>query len=262
MAAANEAGTRAYLDPFGFYRLWLEGAAAGPGRGGAGAGGGSSGPRSGGTGTAEFSRQLSGASAETARRTLALGAALARLTPHWVELSEELRRQLLQGGLPTDPLDLVTRWYNATNGPLTAMIRDLLSDEAYLESSRRALENYATLDTVFRRSAEEFFGHLQLATTSDATRIAGMLVSLDDKVDRLEDAIEDAEDSASGGAGGSAEDLGELRERLGRVEDKLDRLLAALGSGPDSGPDRDAGTSNGGAGGRAQTPARPGGETR
>jgi hypothetical protein len=109
-------------------------------------------------------------------------------------MAEEVRKEMFEGGnLPNDPLDFYLRWYNATNVPLSKMIRTILEDESFLGDSRRFLENYATLEQVFQRASEEYFGYLQLATRSDNTRVAELVVGLDAKVDRMEEAFEEFE---------------------------------------------------------------------
>jgi hypothetical protein len=53
----------------------------------------------------------------------------------------------------------------------------------------------------------------------DTTQIAGLVVGLDDRVDRLEEMLEDFEERL--------DRVEEKLEGLDRIEDKLDRLLAA-----------------------------------
>jgi hypothetical protein len=202
------------LDPFGLYRQWFgspedtreltEGGRPGT--------------------TNDAWRQWTEATTETWRRAARISMALMGLAPRWAEMAEEIRRQMLDEGFPTDPLDFYTRWYNATSGPLTKMARDILGNEAVLESSRRFLENYASLDAVFRRASEEFFHRLQLSTSSDSARVAALVVSLEDKVDRIEEAFEELEYKEPA----TAESVADLQERLDRVEGKLDQLLTVL----------------------------------
>jgi hypothetical protein len=207
------------LDAFGFHRLWLadrQGSEAEV-RGGTGEPGDGQ----------VFLRQLAGWSTESARRVVELAALMARLAPRWGELARELPRQLVSGGPPSDPMDFTSRLYDATSGPLSAMIQDLLTDEAFLQLSRRLVENWATAESLFARLSEDFFHRLQLSTTSDNTRVATLVVGLDEKVDRMEDAIEDLGYDA--GAPSSAVELARLREQVGRLEEMLEGLLARAG---------------------------------
>lgn len=226
----------AYMDPFGLYRQWfgnLQEAQK---------------PSEGSVNSQEIWRQWTEATTEAWRRAFGMGTVLAGLVPHWAEMSEEVRKQMFQGGkLPTDPLDFYLRLYNATSGPLSKMIREVLEDESFLENSRRFLEGYASLEKTFQEAAEEYFGYLQLSTRSDSTRLAGLVVGLDAKVDRVEEAFEEFEHGYSRPATAeSVEALGdrmeelerkleENRSGLERVEGKLDRLLSALGAAADGG---------------------------
>ncbi len=139
-------------------------------------------------------------------------------------------------------MDFYLRWYNATNVPLSKMIRNILEDESFLQDSHRFLENYASLEQVFQRASEEYFGYLQLTTRSDSTRVAELVVGLDAKVDRMEEAFEEFEHGyatlATAEAVEALEDrvkelerkLDDNRSGLQRMEGKLDQLLAALGT--------------------------------
>jgi hypothetical protein len=210
------------LDAFGFHQQWLaDRQGSGEGRQDA-----AGKPRDG----QVFLRQLAGWTAESARRAAELAALTARLAPRCGELAQELPRKMLSPGLPIDPLDFTLRLYDATSGPLSAMIQEVLTDEAFLQLSRRLLENWATAESLAARLSEDFFHRLQLSTTSDSTRLATLVVGLDEKVDRLDDAVDDVEFGE--GARARAAELAGLREQVDRLEEKLDRLLA---SGPPAG---------------------------
>lgn len=191
------------LDALGFHRQWLAD------RSGSGEGG----PHDG----QAFLRELAGWTAESARRAVGLAALAARLAPHCGELAAAVPRQMVDGGLPIDPVELSTRLYDATSGPLSTMIQELLSDDAFLQLSRRALESWVTAESVLARLSEDVFRRLQLSTVSDTARVATLVVGLDEKVDRLEDALDDLDPA----------ELARLREQVARVEAKLDRVLAA-----------------------------------
>lgn len=192
--------------------------------------------------------QWTEATIETWRRAAEIGTRMTGLiAPRWMEMVGEAQKQILDGGnLPTDPLDFYTRLYNAASGPLTKMTDDLLRDEAFLEISKRSLDYYAIFDSIFRRASEEYFSNLQLPTTSDMTQTAGLIVALDDKVDRIEEVLEDFEH----GYKATAETIDTLEERLDRVErrldqldrveSKLDQLLAARGTSSDGGAQTEA----------------------
>ncbi|MCA3748672.1 MAG: E3 binding domain-containing protein, partial [Rubrobacter sp.] len=71
---------------------------------------------------------------------------------------------------------------------------------------------------------------MQLPTRSDISRVASLVVALEEKVDRIEETFEDFEYRSARPA--TEERVAELEERLGRVEEKLDRLLGAVEEGP------------------------------
>jgi hypothetical protein len=158
----------------------------------------------------------------TWQRAVETGARFAELAaPRYVEAAGEVQKQMLngEGGFPMDPMDFYKRLYNATSGPFARLANDVLRDEAYLEISKRSLDYYSVFDGIFRRASEQFFGNLRLPTISDTTQMAGLIVGLDDRVDRVEEMLEDFEERL--------ERVEEKLEGLDRIEDKLDLLLAA-----------------------------------
>jgi hypothetical protein len=215
-------------DPYGLYRQWLEGLKE--------TGWPAEGSAAGAANLYDLWRCWADATAESWRRAAGLTPLFADAAPRWAEMMGKFWQQMLdEGGPPADPVEFYQRWYNAVNGPLSEISVDVLENESLLEYSRQAFRNYAVFDRAFRRFSEEYFGWLQLATSSEATRIAGLVVALDERVDRLEEALEDSDYGREGLATGDAvENLGGRLERvesrldqLDRVEEKLDRLLKA-----------------------------------
>lgn len=238
----------ALMDPFGLYRQWsagLQEEARTP------------------TGEAplagEFWSQWIGATTDLWSRYIEYASLLLGFAPHWAEMAQELPKQMFQGGSPPiDPLDFYTRLYNATNGPLSKMIREILENETFLADQRRLLENYATLETVLQGAAERYLGGtLRLSTRSDTTRLGRLAVGLEGKLDRLQESFEDFEDGQVQPATaetvsaleGRIEELeqkiDENRSDLARVEEKLDRLLAALDSAANGDARSEAGKAGG-----------------
>jgi polyhydroxyalkanoic acid synthase PhaR subunit len=121
------------------------------------------------------------------------------------------------------------QWYNATSGPFSEFIQDVIEREEFLEPASEWLQSYASFYKVYARRSEEYLKSLQVPVRSDITRVAGLVVALEDKVDRLEEAFEEFEYGYAKPA--TAEEVGEVETRLDRVEGKLDRLLAALENG-------------------------------
>lgn len=233
-----ETGTRAwtdilqgegYSDPFGLYRQWFEGAeivrrqmTGDPAANGTESAG-KADPR-------ELWRRWFDASVESWEKSAELGGEMMNLTPRYFEMLEQARTNLMNvGSFPKDPLEFAVHWYNATSGPFSEFIQDVIEREEFLEPASEWLEHYASFYKLFARRSEEYLKSLQVPVRSDITRVAGLVVALEDKVDRLEEAFEEFEYGYAKPA--TAEELGELEKRFDRVEGKLDRLLAALENG-------------------------------
>ena len=233
-----ETGTRAwvdmlqgegYSDPFGLYRQWFEGAeiARRQMTGATVANGtesaGKADPR-------ELWRRWFDATVESWEKSAELGGEMLNMTPRYFEMLEQARTNLMNAGsFPKDPLEFAVQWYNATSGPFSEFIQDVIEREEFLEPASEWLEHYASFYKLFARRSEEYLKSLQVPVRSDITRVAGLVVALEDKVDRLEEAFEEFEYGYAKPA--TAEELGELEKRFDRVEGKLDQLLAALENG-------------------------------
>jgi pyruvate/2-oxoglutarate dehydrogenase complex dihydrolipoamide acyltransferase (E2) component len=222
------AGER-YADPYGLYRQWFAGMENVRERmiGTSAADGAAADPR-------EMWRRWFEASVESWEKSAELGGEMLEITPRWIEMLEEARTNLMSmESFPQDPLEFAVQWYNATSGPFSEFVHDVLEQEKFLEPASRWLESYASFYKVFSRRSEEYLKNLQVPVRSDITRVAGLIVALEDKVDRIEEAFEEFEYGYAKPA--TAEELGELERRLDRVEDKLDRLLVALEGGSPNG---------------------------
>src|SRR5215217_4637361 len=152
-----------------------------------------------------------------------LGKEALELTPRWGEMLGQIWYNFLSAeGFPSDPLQLVTRWYNATDGPLSEFIGDLIQREEILQLSSRFMRSYASFYSVFKRDSEKYLQALQLPVRSDVTRVAGLVVAIEDKLDRLEEAFEEFEYGYARPA--TAESLEDNRERIERLEQTLERI--------------------------------------
>jgi e3 binding domain len=222
-----------YADPYGLYRQWFEsmenmrermiGASVTDGA-----------RASGGTDPRELWRKWFDSSVESWEKSAEFGQEMLEITPRWIEMLDQARANLMNAtSFPQDPLEFAVQWYNATSGPFSEFVHDALEEERFLEPASRWLESYASFYKVFRQRSEEYLRNLQIPARSDITRVAGLVVALEDKVDRIEEAFEEFEYGYAKPA--TAEELGELEKRLDRVEGKLDRLLAAVESGSPNG---------------------------
>ena len=230
-----ETGTRAwadvlrgegYPDPYGLYGQWLEGAESARRQltGATAANGAET------ADPQELWRRWFDASMESWEKSAELGGEMLAMTPRYFEMLEQARTNLMSAGsFPKDPLEFAVQWYNATSGPFSEFIQDVIEREEFLEPASEWLQHYASFYKLFARRSEEYLKSLQVPVRSDITRVAGLVVALEDKVDRLEEAFEEFEYGYAKPA--TAEELGELEKRFDRVEGKLDRLLAALENG-------------------------------
>lgn len=212
-----------YADPAGFYRQWFEGAreiqrmigAASPAAVDGTPGG-----------VQDMWQRWSEASTATWQKGAELGQNAVGLLPRWTQMLEEARDNLLAGGnLPADPLQFATRWYNATSGPFSDFVGDVIEREEFLEPSSQFLQSYASFYKVFKRNSEEYLKSLQLPVRSDISRVAGLVINLEDKVDRIEEVLEDFEYTPAKPA--TADSIEALEERIGGIERAVERLRRA-----------------------------------
>ncbi|HKH75668.1 MAG TPA: E3 binding domain-containing protein [Rubrobacteraceae bacterium] len=242
-------GREGYTDPYGLYRQWFSGLeemrsrmVGGPTWKAPGGATGMEGrsqveaskpvpavnplANAGVEGVQNLWRQWYEAVSDSARRSVSLGTEVAGMWPRWFETLEQVRTNLSSvENVPTDPLQVATQWYNATSGPLSELVADLVEREEFLEPSSRLLQNYASFYKVFKRNSEEYLRNLQIPVREDVTRVAALVVALDEKVDNLEEAFEDFEDGFVEPA--SAESATAIEERIAGLEDKLDGAAAA-----------------------------------
>lgn len=217
-----------YANPTGFYRQWFEGAREMQGRMIGAAPGAAEGAPG---GMQDMWQRWSEASTATWQKGAELGQNAVDLLPRWTQMLEEARDNLLAGGnLPADPLQFATRWYNATSGPFSDFVGDVIEREEFLEPSSQFLQSYAGFYKVFKRNSEEYLKSLQLPVRSDITRVAGLVINLEDKVDRIEEVLEDLSDATTAAAAieapdtASADSIRTLDNKVDRVEEMLKDL--------------------------------------
>jgi polyhydroxyalkanoic acid synthase PhaR subunit len=231
-----EAGTRAWsdvargaqegqMDPHGLYRQWFDGLRDAQER----MIGAAPQPMVGDAGVQELWRRWFEATTESWEKSAELGQNVVEIMPRWFRMLEEARDNLLSAGAPpTDPLQFAAQWYNATSVPFSDFVGDVVEREEFLEPASRFLQHYASFYRVYKRNSEEYLKSLQLPVRSDISRVAGLVVNLEDKIDRIEEVLEDFEYTPAKPA--TADAIDNLEGRLDRVEGKLDKLLAALES--------------------------------
>ena len=229
-----------HMDPYGVYSRWFEGMREMQER----MIGSIPEPVAGNPGVRELWQRWFEMTSDSWRKSAELNQAAMEILPRWMQMLDEARTNLLAGGAPpSDPLQLTTQWYNATSGPFSDFVGDVIEREEFLEPSSRFLQHYASFYKVFKRNSEEYLKSLQLPVRSDISRIAGLVVNLEEKVDRIEEVLEDFEYGYAEPA--TAESVKALETRLDRVESKLDRLISALESGAQNGGTQTAEESTG-----------------
>src|SRR5215216_656027 len=170
-AWSEMAGTQGQqFDPYGPYRRWLEGVRemqermirAVPE------------PVAGNPGVNDLWRRWFELSADSWKKSAEMGQNAMEVLPRWMQMLDEARTNLLAGGAPpSDPLQLATQWYNATSGPFSDFVGDVIEREEFLEPSSRFLQSYASFYKVFKRNSEEYLKNLQLAALEGAQNGGG-----------------------------------------------------------------------------------------
>ncbi len=223
-----------FVDPYGLYRQWFSGMEQARDRMMSASGMGVSGEDLSPMDPRNLWSKWFEASVEGWQKTAQLGTELMDVTPRWMQALDQARDNLLAAeSYPRDPLEFAVQWYNATSGPISEFVQDLIEREEVLAYSSRFLQNYASLYKVFRRNSEEYLSSLQLPVRSDITRVASLIVALEDKVDRLEEAFEEfeygyAKPATAEEVEGLDRRISAIDGRIDRVEGKLDQLLAAI----------------------------------
>ena len=218
------------VDPYGAYRRWFEGMREMQGR----MVGAVPEPVVGTLGVHNLWQRWFEMTADSWQKSAETGQDAMKILPRWMQMLDEARTNLVTGGAPpSDPLQFAAQWYNATSGPFSDFVGDVIEREEFLEPSSRFLQSYASFYKVFKRNSEDYLKNLQLPVRSDISRIAGLVVNLEEKVDRIEEVLEDFEYGYAEPA--TTESVKGLETRLERVESKLDRLLAALEGGSQDG---------------------------
>jgi hypothetical protein len=170
-----ETGTRAWADvlqgegssdPYGLYRPWFEGAeiARRQMTGSTAANGTEiADPR-------ELWRRWFDASVESWEKSAELGGEMLNMTPRYFEMLEQARTNLMSArSFPKDPLEFAVLWYNATSGPFSEFIQDVIEREEFLEPASEWLQSYASFYKLFARRSEEYLKSLQVPVRSDIT---------------------------------------------------------------------------------------------
>ena len=172
-------------------------------------------------------RKWSEATTDSWQKSADLGSEMLSITPRWMEMFAQSRDNMMAArSFPKDPLEFAVQWYNATSGPLSEFVHDVIEREEFLAQSSRYMRNYASLYKIFSRNSEQCLKFFQLPVRSDITRVASLIVGLEDKVDRIEEAFEDFEYGYTQPA--TAEAVGALDNRFTNIQRKLNENSRAV----------------------------------
>jgi hypothetical protein len=143
---------------------------------------------------------------------------------------------LSEQSLPEDPLRFFLQWYNDTEERWSEAADELLRNDEVLEKAVSDFETSAHSYRELRHASEEGLKKRHAPTRADVTRVAKLVVVVEDKVDRIVEAFEEFVygDSELATAGS----VGNLEERMDRLESKMDLILDVLeriGAGKASG---------------------------
>jgi polyhydroxyalkanoic acid synthase PhaR subunit len=217
-----EESKQAYKDPFGLTRLWMKSMSAAQDQLQAQT------DPSGGTDPITTWKQWIDATTDAWKRASEAGKDAVEHSGQWLRVLEETKAKLLSGEINAkDPIAFFKQWYDATNETWAQVLGEVMSSERFLEAQRQFIETYSDAVRVSNRLNEELFQTMQLPTSSDIARVAGLVVALEEKIDRIEDTLEGVESHlVQAGGDQAAEDR--LEKRLQQLDHKLDTLLAAL----------------------------------
>ncbi len=213
-----QGGGANYMGPWGLYRQWSEGMANMREQTMR-----SMGSIGGGNGSAVGAWQKGvDATMENWRKSAEVSTEMVGMAPRWMATLDQARENMMAAEqLPKDPLELAVQWYNATSGPYSEFVQDIIEREEFLDRGSRFLQNYAGFYKIFKRQSEKYLHNIQVPTRSDITRVASLVVALEEKVDRIEDTVEEMGDSQA--ASLTDGKLSDLEKHLGKVEEKVDK---------------------------------------
>jgi polyhydroxyalkanoic acid synthase PhaR subunit len=233
---ALPSGSSNFMDPWGLYRQWSEGMENMRGQMMRGMGsmnsiGGGNG--SGGAAATAWQKGVD-ATMENWRKSAEMSTEMMGMAPRWMEMLDQTRENLMAvERYPKDPLEFAVQWYNATSGPYSEFVQDIVEREEFLEQGSKFLQNYAGFYKIFKRQSEEYLHNVQIPTRSDITRVASLVVALEEKVDNIEDTVEEmGESQAASLADGKISDiekhLGKVEKKVEKTEDKIEKRLDKL----------------------------------
>jgi hypothetical protein len=176
-----------YGDPYGLYRSWLQTLENGSQNADT-----TSQDAPSNANPTELWKQWIEMTSQAWRQSFATNSDPFGLTTRWLEMMEETRLNLLrETAIPNDPFTFFKQWYESSHEAWSKSIEEIIGNDKFVEAASRYMESYTTFYKNFSRLNEDYFSHLQLATRSDLTRIAELIIALENKVDTLQDTSEE-----------------------------------------------------------------------
>lgn len=118
----------------------------------------------------------------------------------WSRANQDLWNRILQSWTnPTGPGDIFSLWleWNKANQDLwNRMLQSWIETETFAQLLGKAMQNYLTMHEAFGKAVQEYMVQalqtMKIASADDITRLAEMIINLENKVDQLADEVERA----------------------------------------------------------------------
>ena len=118
----------------------------------------------------------------------------------WNKANQDLWNRMLQSWTnPTRTGDISSLWmeWNKANQDLwNRMLQSWIETETFAQLLGKAMQNYLTMHEAFGKAVQEYMVQalqtMKIASADDITRLAEMIINLENKVDQLTDEIERA----------------------------------------------------------------------
>lgn len=126
------------------------------------------------------------------------------LWQEWNKSNQDLWTRMMRSwtapNRPGDVFSLWQEWNKANQDLWNRMLQNWIETEAFAQMLGKAMENYLTMHDAFGKSVQGYMGQtlrtMKIASADDITRLAEMIVNLENKVDRLADEIEETSRTA------------------------------------------------------------------
>lgn len=129
---------------------------------------------------------------------------------------------------PLDPWAFFRQWFEVASAAWSHPLEEMLRSDAFAQASGAFLESASIAQRALRQAAEAQLAALGMPSREDVARVAGLVVQVETKVDRIEETLEDAQDGRAAELTARDDGVAALERRVERIEARLDRLLALV----------------------------------